>query len=49
MTPVLPESVVSTIVVVFAHVAIGVLERWRHCPMLERASELLGWVLEREQ
>jgi hypothetical protein len=49
MTPVLPESVVSTIVVVFAYVAIGVLARWRHCPVLERAAELLGWVLEREQ
>jgi cardiolipin synthase A/B len=24
-------------------------ERWRHRPMLERAPELLGWVLEREQ
>jgi cardiolipin synthase len=24
-------------------------ERWRHRPVLERAPELLGWVLEREQ
>jgi cardiolipin synthase len=25
------------------------LERWRHRPILERAPELLGWVLERQQ
>lgn len=32
-----------------AHSTLITLEQWRHRPMLSRAPELLGWVLDRQQ